>query len=60
MLYNVSSAAASAYAIALHALLLAPVIVLGFALLWSMHFSFRQIMGLSENAQPVPAPGALK
>jgi hypothetical protein len=62
VLYNVGSASASAYAIALHALLLAPVIVLGFALLWSMHFSFRQIMGISEQSQPqpLPAPGALE
>jgi uncharacterized protein (TIRG00374 family) len=53
VLYGVGSAAASAYAIALHALLLAPVIVLGFALLWSMHFSFRQLMGISED-RPLP------
>jgi hypothetical protein len=53
VLYGVGSAAASAYAIALHALLLAPVIILGFALLWSMHFSFRQIMGLNERQPAV-------
>jgi hypothetical protein len=51
--FGVSTASASAYAIALHALLLAPVVVIGFLLLWSMHFSFRQIMGISEKAQPV-------
>jgi len=60
VLFNVGSASASAYAIALHALLLVPVIILGFALLWSMHFSFRQIMGVSERPQPVPAPGVLE
>jgi uncharacterized protein (TIRG00374 family) len=49
VLYNVGSSAASAYAIALHALLLAPVIVLGFALLWSMQMSFRQLMGMSDE-----------
>jgi hypothetical protein len=63
VLYNVPSAAASAYAIALHALLLAPVIVLGIALLWSMQMSFRQIMGMSEQApppQPLQSRGALE
>jgi uncharacterized protein (TIRG00374 family) len=51
VLYGVGSAAASAYALALHALLLAPVIVLGFVLLWSMRFSFRQIMGISDERE---------
>jgi len=49
VLYNVSSAAASAYAIALHALLLAPVIVIGFALLWSAQMSLREILGISQQ-----------
>ena len=56
VLYDVSSSAASAYAIALHALLLAPVIVIGVALLWSMHMSLRQLMGIPEQ-QPPPLPG---
>ncbi len=60
VLYNVGSASASAYAIALHALLLVPVIILGFALLWSMHFSFRQIMGMSEQTQTPPSQGSLE
>ncbi|HEU0072722.1 MAG TPA: lysylphosphatidylglycerol synthase transmembrane domain-containing protein [Dehalococcoidia bacterium] len=49
VLYNVSSASASAYAIALHALLLVPVIVVGFVLLWSMHMSLRQLLGIPDE-----------
>jgi hypothetical protein len=61
VLYSVSSAAASAYAIALHALLLAPVIVVGIALLWSSQMSLRQLLGLeapqaSANPGPMPEP----
>jgi uncharacterized protein (TIRG00374 family) len=54
VLYNVPNAAASAYAIALHALLLAPVIVAGFVLLWSMHLSLRQLLGIPEEPRPPP------
>jgi glycosyltransferase 2 family protein len=56
VLYDVSSASASAYAIALHALLLAPVIVVGLVLLWSAHASLRELLGLSPavpEARPV-------
>jgi uncharacterized protein (TIRG00374 family) len=57
VLYDVSSASASAYAIALHALLLAPVIIVGFVLLWSMQLSLRQLMGIPDQQQaPVPEP----
>jgi uncharacterized protein (TIRG00374 family) len=49
VLYSVSNAAASAYAIALHALLLAPVVLAGWVMLWSMHFTLRELMGISEN-----------
>jgi uncharacterized protein (TIRG00374 family) len=59
VIYGVSSAAASAYAIALHALLLAPVIVAGLALLWSMHMSMRQLFGIpDEAAAPLVKSGA--
>jgi uncharacterized protein (TIRG00374 family) len=51
VLYNVSSASASAYAIALHALLLGPVIIVGFGLLWSMHMSLRQLLGIPDEPQ---------
>jgi len=53
VLYGVGSAAASAYAIALHALLLGPVIVTGFALLWSAQMSFCELMGV-RKASPTP------
>jgi glycosyltransferase 2 family protein len=47
VLYSVPSASASAYAIALHALLLAPVIVVGFLLLSAGNISLRQLLGLT-------------
>lgn len=47
--FQVSSASASAYALALHALLLGPVIIVGFVLLWSSQLSLRRI--LSSPAQ---------
>ncbi|MPZ50056.1 MAG: flippase-like domain-containing protein [Dehalococcoidia bacterium] len=55
--FNVASASASAYALALHAILLAPVILVGFLLLWTTRFSFSQIMGV-EKRTAAPAPGA--
>jgi uncharacterized membrane protein YbhN (UPF0104 family) len=55
------SAAASAYALALHALLLAPVIVIGFVLLWSGHMSLRQVLGMPKGAaSPVPEAQGLE
>ncbi len=47
--FNVGGASASAYAIALHALLLVPVIVVGFGLLWFTHVSLSHLLGI----QPV-------
>jgi uncharacterized protein (TIRG00374 family) len=45
--------AAAAYAIGLHALLLGPVTVVGFILLWQMQFSLSDIMGISQQeAEP--------
>lgn len=55
--FGVGSAAASAYALALHALLLGPVIVVGFVLLWFSQFSFSQLMGVPAQQPPLPASG---
>jgi uncharacterized protein (TIRG00374 family) len=56
--FNVkSSAAASAYALALHALLLGPVIIIGFVLLWSSHMSLSQMLGAPKGGAP-PVPEA--
>jgi glycosyltransferase 2 family protein len=60
VLYNVSSASASAYAIALHALLLAPVILVGFTLLWSMHMSLRQLFGIRDEPAPLAEAGVVE
>jgi uncharacterized membrane protein YbhN (UPF0104 family) len=49
--FGVETAAATAYALALHALLLGPVIIVGFIILWSTSFSLSQILGV-----PKPAP----
>ncbi len=51
------SAAASAYALALHALLLGPVIAIGFLLLWSGHMSLGQLLGTRPETPPA-VPGA--
>ena len=53
--FGVASASASAYALALHALLLVPVIVVGFILLWTTQFSFSQLMGVQKTATPAPS-----
>jgi glycosyltransferase 2 family protein len=59
--YGVGGAAASAYAIALHALLLAPVIAVGAILIWSSRVSMREIMGIPNTAPPgVSASGVLE
>jgi len=59
--FGVSSAAASAYAIALHALLLAPVIAVGAVLIWSSRVSMREIMGVPDTTPPGVSPsGALE
>ncbi|HXH20661.1 MAG TPA: lysylphosphatidylglycerol synthase transmembrane domain-containing protein [Dehalococcoidia bacterium] len=50
--------AAAAYAIGLHALLLGPVTVVGFVLLWQMQFSLSQIMGIgNDNGRPPAGEG---
>jgi uncharacterized protein (TIRG00374 family) len=43
--FAVADAAAAAYALALHALLLAPVILVGFALLWLTQVSLTEVLG---------------
>jgi uncharacterized protein (TIRG00374 family) len=43
--FSVADATAAAYALALHALLLGPVIIVGFALLWLTQLSLSQILG---------------
>lgn len=54
--FNVASASASAYALALHALLLAPVIVIGSILLWATQMSMRDLFGVPREAISV-SPG---
>jgi uncharacterized protein (TIRG00374 family) len=56
--FDVASASASAYALALHVLLLGPVIIVGFILLWSTQFSLSEILGVRKPApvNTVPAP----
>jgi uncharacterized protein (TIRG00374 family) len=56
--FGVGSAMASAYALALHALLLGPVILAGFILLWSTHLSLSQLLGVPQ--QPAPAGGGIQ
>jgi len=53
--FNVAKGPASAYAIALHVLLLAPVIIVGFVLLWMTQFTLNDILGVS----PRPAVNAV-
>ena len=55
--FGTGSAQASAYALALHALLLGPVIVAGFVMLWLTHVSLSQVMGASERVVEAPAAG---
>lgn len=47
---------ADAYAIGLHALLLGPIVVIGLYLMWSMQFSFGDMLR-SRRDVPVDAPG---
>jgi uncharacterized protein (TIRG00374 family) len=59
--FGVGGAAASAYALALHAILLAPVIAAGLVLVWLSGVSMRQLMGIPDNPQataPLPRPAA--
>jgi glycosyltransferase 2 family protein len=56
--FGVGSAAASAYAIALHALLLVPVILVGLAMIWSSRITLKEILGVSESPERVlPSSG---
>ena len=58
--FNVGGASASAYAIALHVLLLGPVIIVGFALLWHARLSLSDILGIPRQTAPtdsLPAQG---
>jgi len=48
-IYHVGGNAASAYAIALHALLLVPVILAGFAILWFSQLSFGDMLGAGSS-----------
>jgi uncharacterized protein (TIRG00374 family) len=58
-IYNVSQQQGSAYALALHALLLGPVIIAGFCLLWASQISLSDILGVKkEEAQPQAVAGA--
>ncbi len=55
-LFNVARETASAYALALHALLLGPVILVGFVLLWATQMSLGEILGPGPTTvEPVPA-----
>lgn len=54
--YGVASGLAEAYAIALHALLLGPVILVGFAILWATQISFSDILTGSNASEVLPDP----
>jgi hypothetical protein len=51
VVFGVGGAAASAYALALHAILLAPVILAGLVVVWLSGVSLKQLMGIQD--QPV-------
>ncbi len=55
-IYGVASGTAEAYAIALHALLLGPVIIVGLLLLWSTQLSLTQILGGRRDEPPQDEP----
>ncbi len=50
--FGVDGGQAFAYAIVLHALLLAPVIIVGFVLLATSHHSLSQMLGVPPPAMP--------
>jgi uncharacterized protein (TIRG00374 family) len=58
--FNVGGAAASAYAIALHALLLAPVILVGALLVWASRVSMHELMGIPNTPAAVTPSRALE
>ena len=53
--FAVAQGLAGAYTLALHALLLGPVIIVGFVLLWSTQVSLSQILGVPRQPSAVPA-----
>jgi uncharacterized protein (TIRG00374 family) len=55
-IYGVASGSAEAFALALHALLLGPVIIVGFVLLWASQVSFGEIMGVKKPPAEPPEP----
>jgi uncharacterized protein (TIRG00374 family) len=54
--FGVGSAAASAYALALHAILLAPVIVVGLLLVWMSRVSMKELMGIQDERRIATIP----
>jgi uncharacterized protein (TIRG00374 family) len=58
--FDVGGAAASAYAIALHALLLAPVILVGALLIWASRVSMHELMGIPNTPAGVSPSRALE
>jgi uncharacterized membrane protein YbhN (UPF0104 family) len=50
--FKVAGASASAYALALHALLLAPVIIVGLVLVWTTSLSLRDMLGQTPTIPP--------
>ncbi len=54
--FGIGAGEATAYAIVLHVLLLGPVILVGFALLWTSHLSLSQMLGVSPPPPPPPPP----
>src|SRR6185436_18457628 len=56
--FGTPSASASAYALALHALLLGPVIIAGFVMLWATHVSLGQVLGVGERKEAPAMPPA--
>ena len=58
--FGVAGAKASAYALALHALLLGPVIVVGFVFIWTAQISLHELLGIPkpQPSQPLPPLGA--
>jgi uncharacterized protein (TIRG00374 family) len=58
-IFHVTQSTASAYAVALHALLLGPVIVAGFAILWATQLSFSDMLG-GQASKVAAAPPVAK
>jgi uncharacterized protein (TIRG00374 family) len=54
--FGVSSSAATAYAIGVHAVILLPVIVLGLYFLWSIGLSLGEVVRVTPEEKAVPSP----